>query len=146
MKCHNRLNWEEYAIGLAYIASLRSQDPYVKVGASALSHDNRVLGVAYNGLASGAELPIEIWKDRDKRRPYILHAEQNLLSLFKRKEAKLVALTLLPCSDCARLLCCWGVQKVCYISDYDRDLGSKDIFKFYKVDLLQVKNPLENKL
>lgn len=146
MKCHTRLSWEEYAIGLAYIASLRSQDPYIKVGASALSHDNRVLGVSYNGLASGKELPEKIWKDRDKRRPYILHAEQNLLSLFERKKANLVAVTLLPCSDCARLLCCWGVQKVCYINDYDRDLGSKDIFKFYNVTLLQLKNPLENKL
>jgi len=146
MNCHNRLSWEEYAMGLAYVASQRSQDPYVKVGASALSHDNRVLGAAYNGLASGFDLPSDIWQDRDKRRPYILHAEQNLLSLFNRKEAKLVAVTLLPCSDCARLLCSWGVQTVCYINEYDRDSGSKDIFNFYRVTLLQIKNPLENML
>ena len=43
---------EEYALELAKAASLRSEDPFVKVGACALNHENMVVGVGYNGLPS----------------------------------------------------------------------------------------------
>lgn len=133
-----RPSWELHALSLAYTASKRSEDPYKKVGACALSYDNRVLGVSYNGLASGKNVKKSFWVDRDNRRPYILHAEQNLLSLFKRNEAKIIASTLLPCSDCARLICCWNIPIVVYSEDYLRDSGSLDIFKFYKVKVVHL--------
>jgi dCMP deaminase len=63
-------------------ASLRSEDPFRKVGACALSKDNRVLGVSYNGLKSGFNVDSSFWNDRDSRRPYMIHAEANLFSLF----------------------------------------------------------------
>lgn len=133
-----RPSWEEHALSIAYAASDRSEDPYKKVGACALSYDNRVLGVSYNGLASGKTVNKSFWEKRDIRRPYILHAEQNLLSLFKRNEAKLIACTLLPCSDCARLICCWNIPIVVYSELYNKDLGSIDIFKFYKIKLIHI--------
>lgn len=133
-----RPSWELHALSLAYTASKRSEDPYKKVGSCALSYDNRVLGVSYNGLASGKNAKKSFWFDRDKRRPYILHAEQNLLSLFKRNEAKIIACTLLPCSDCARLICCWNIPIVVYSEDYLRDTGSLDIFKFYNVEVVHL--------
>jgi len=52
-----RVSWEEYALNLAYAASDRSEDPHRQVGACALSHDNMVLGLGYNGLAAGKEAP-----------------------------------------------------------------------------------------
>ena len=52
----DRLSWEEYALSLATVASLRSQDPYRKVGACALNSQNMVIGLGYNGLASGKEI------------------------------------------------------------------------------------------
>ena len=45
--------WGEYALEIARVASLRSEDPHRKVGACALNHQNMVIGVGYNGLASG---------------------------------------------------------------------------------------------
>ncbi len=48
-----RLSIPQYAMALAHVASLRSEDPYRKVGAAALDFDNRVIGTAYNGLAPG---------------------------------------------------------------------------------------------
>ena len=41
----NRITWEEYAIRLAEVAMLRSED-IRQVGACALDHENRVIGVA----------------------------------------------------------------------------------------------------
>jgi dCMP deaminase len=134
----HRPSWEEYALNLARGASSRSEDPYSKVGACALDYNNRVLGVAYNGLVSKTTVSTSFWHDRDKRRPYMIHAEQNLLSLFKKGEAKILACTLLPCSDCARLICSWEIPLVVYLHDYQRDLSALDIFKFYKTKLKKI--------
>ena len=133
-----RLSWEEYALKLAETASLRSEDPFTKVGACALDRNNRVLGVAYNGLAPGKNVKDKFWEDRDGRLPYMLHAEQNLLSLFERGRARLIAVTLLPCSYCARLICCWNIPLVIYKTEYTRDLLALDIFKFYGVTIKKI--------
>jgi dCMP deaminase len=132
-----RLDWEEYALELAKTASLRSEDPFRKVGACALSHDKRVLGVAYNGLKSGKIADNNFWIDRDARRPFMIHAETNLLSLFSRNEASLIAVTLLPCSSCARMICSWNINTVIYCEEYDNvdALYSKEIFDFYNIKL-----------
>ena len=70
----SRMCWDEYALNLAWVASLRSEDPYRKVGACALDFENKVLGVAYNGVKSGVVVSNNFWVDRDKRRPYMIHA------------------------------------------------------------------------
>ena len=53
----SRLSIPEYAMALAEVASLRSEDPFRKVGAAALDADNRVIATAYNGLAPGFDAP-----------------------------------------------------------------------------------------
>ena len=63
----SRLGIPEYAMALAHVASLRSEDPYRKVGAAALDGDNRVIGTAYNGLAPGFDPPPGFWDDRATR-------------------------------------------------------------------------------
>lgn len=140
---NKRVSWEEYALSLAQCASLRSEDVFQKVGACALSYSNRVLGLSYNGLTSGKKAPRGFWKDRDKRRPFMIHAEANLLSLFKRDECKLLAVTLKPCSFCARLICAWNIPNVVYCEDYHQDsIETDEIFKFYKVKVKQLRlNP-----
>lgn len=130
-----RISWEEYALLLAKTAALRSEDVYKKVGACALNHQNMVLAVGYNGLASGKDVDDEFWKDRDERRKYMIHAEVNCLSLFKKGEAKILAVTMLPCSSCAAMIASYGIKKVIYEEDYKRDDAALEIFKFYKIEL-----------
>lgn len=135
----SRIDWKEYALRLADVAKMRSEDPYRQVGAAALSQNNRVLGVAYNGLAPGKIVTPEFWEDRDARLPFMIHAETNLLSLCKQGEPKLIACTLLPCSSCAQAICTYGVEEVVYGEEYHRDQKSKDIFEFYGVKLTYIK-------
>jgi dCMP deaminase len=136
-----RPTWEEYALRLAEAASLRSEDPFVRVGACALDKNNRVLGVAYNGLSPGTTVSEYFWADRDGRRPYILHAETNLLSLFKRGEGQLIACTLLPCPCCARQIVAHGIEKVVYRDTYTKDTGALEIFKFYNIECKKIELP-----
>jgi dCMP deaminase len=134
----NRISWDLYALKIAQIAALRSEDPFKKVGACALDFSNRVVGVAYNGLASGIDAPEEFWKDRDARRPFMIHAEINLLSLIERGECKLLACTLLPCSSCASAIAAYGVKKVVYNEVYSRDNMALEIFKFNGIECKQL--------
>jgi dCMP deaminase len=113
-----RLSMPEYAMALAHVASLRSEDPFRKVGAVAIDFDNRVIGTAYNGLAPGYVATSDFWNDRDERRKYMLHAEVNLCSLFTRGNVRLVACTTKPCTSCMQMLCAYGVKEVYYRDDY----------------------------
>jgi dCMP deaminase len=137
----SRIGWDEYAMVLAEAASLRSEDPFVAVGAAAFDKNNRVLGVAYNGLAPGKVVNDVFWADRDGRRPYILHAETNLLSIFKRGEGHTIACTLLPCSCCARQIIAHDIKKVLYRDVYTKDMGALDIFKFYDIEVKRIQLP-----
>ncbi|WP_395731720.1 deoxycytidylate deaminase [Prosthecobacter sp.] len=112
-----RLTIPEYAMALAHVASLRSEDPF-RVGAVAIDFDNRVIGTAYNGLAPGYDADPDFWADRDARRKYMLHAEVNLCSLFTRGNVRLVACTTKPCTSCMQMLCAYGVKEVYFRDDY----------------------------
>ena len=113
-----RASIPQYAMALAHVASLRSEDPFRKVGAAALDFDNRVIGTAYNGLAPGFEAPEGFWDDRDKRQKFMLHAEVNLCSLFRRGEVRLVASTTMPCTSCMQTLCAYGIKEIYYRDVY----------------------------
>lgn len=134
----HRLSWEEYAMKIAEVAALRSEDQFKKVGACALDFDNRVIGVAYNGLATGKNVDNNFWLDRNERRPYMIHAEANLLSLIKRGECNLLACTLLPCSNCATMIAAYGIKKVIYSELYDHDMKAIDIFEFYGIEYKKI--------
>ncbi len=134
-----RLTIPQYVMALAHVASLRSEDPYRKVGAAALDHDNRVIGTAYNGLAPGYDAPEGFWDDRDKRQKYMLHAEVNLCSLFKRGEARVIATTTMPCTSCMQTLCAYGVEEIYYEEAYKAS-DAEEIAATYGVKLGQVKN------
>jgi dCMP deaminase len=123
-----RLSIPKYAMALAHVASLRSEDPYRKVGAAALDHDNRVIGTAYNGLAPGYDAPPEFWSDRSARQKFMLHAEVNLCSLFRRGEARIVATTTMPCTACMQI----------YYRDIYHESDAPEIAALYGVKLEQI--------
>jgi dCMP deaminase len=132
-----RLSIPAYAMGLAHVASLRSEDPFRKVGAVALDHANRVIGTAYNGLAPGFDAPPGFWADRDERQKFMLHAEVNLCSLFTRGSARLVAVTTKPCTSCMQMLCAYQIEEIYYRDEYDKSEADA-IAKLYGVKLLRV--------
>ena len=135
-----RISWEEYALSIAETASSRSEDRYVKVGACALNSQRMVVAVGYNGLASGKDVPYDFWRNRDHRRKFMIHAEVNCLSLFKKGEAEMLATTLLPCSSCATLIAGYGISKVVYKEVYERDSQALEILDFYSIECIKYGN------
>ena len=132
---NDRLSWDEYAIGLAQAASLRSEDPYVKVGACVLRNDKSVAGVGYNGPPSKINIA---WNDRDERRKRVIHAEINALRYSTPGECCLLACTLLPCNDCLKTIAAHGIKRVVYKEVYDKDQTSLDLAREFGMTLKHV--------
>lgn len=148
------------AVEVALAMEGRSEDPWTKVGAVALTSDNRIIATAYNGLLPGINMP-DVWDHlrpgvdavkflfhaqekeiedyRNLRLPFMVHAEQNLCSLIKRGEATWVVTTVCPCPSCLLLLACHGVKKIVYIRDYARDNRTMEIARFYSIEMCHEK-------
>lgn len=136
MRNKNRATFEDLAVKTAVLWSSRSEDLHSKVGACILNKDGRVLSIGYNGLTKGMNKGLSFWVNRSERRKYIIHAEINALSFLNRDdEPSLIATTLLPCSSCAMAIVSRGIKKVIYIKDYELDPNSKEIFKFYNIEV-----------
>ena len=131
----NNMNWSEYALELAFTVSKKSKDPWWKVGACLLRHDNTVAAVGYNGYPAGM---VEDWSDRDRRRVFVVHAEQNALRYVRPGECSLLAVTLLPCNDCLKMVASYGIKKIVYAEDYDRDLSSLELAEHFGIELEKI--------
>jgi dCMP deaminase len=129
------MSWEEYAIRLAEAASLKSKDPYIKVGCCLLRHDNSTAALGFNGFPSKME---ENWNCREERRKYVIHAEQNALRYVKPGECYLAASTLLPCNDCLKALASYGIKKIIYREDYKNDLSTKELANQFGIELIKI--------
>ena len=130
-----KINWETYALALAKVASLKSKDPYIKVGCCLLRHDNTVASLGYNGFPSGME---ENWSNREERRKYVNHAEANALRFVRPDECYLAAITLLPCNDCLKSLASYGIKKIVYSETYERDQSSEVLAQKFGIEIVKI--------
>lgn len=128
------MNWESYAMDLARTAARKSKDPWVKVGACILRHDNTIAALGYNGFPARM---IEDWSNRDERRRFVVHAEQNALRFIKPDEARLIACTLLPCNDCLKSIASYGIQVIVYDQLYAPDSSTVDLAAAFGIKLIQ---------
>ena len=49
-KRQDYISWDEYFMGVAKLAGLRSKDPNSQVGSCIVSPDNKILSIGYNGF------------------------------------------------------------------------------------------------
>jgi dCMP deaminase len=112
------MNWDDYAMGIAEAVAKKSKDPWHKVGVVILREDNSVASVGYNGFPQGVE---EDWSDREERRKYVIHAEQNALRYTSPGEGKTLVSTLLPCRDCLKTIAAYKIKKVIFKEIYEHD-------------------------
>jgi len=111
----NRISWEEYALRLAEVAALRSEDPRTKVGCCLLRHDHTIASIGYNGAPAGVQIE---WNNREEKHKRVIHAEVNALRMIKPNECYLAAITHSPCNDCLKSLAAYGIKKVVFSTRY----------------------------
>lgn len=129
------MNWNEYALSIAEVVARKSKDPWKKVGCVLLRHDNSIASVGYNGFPAGAD---EDWSDRDERRRFVIHAEQNALRYIKPNECRLLACTLLPCGNCLRMIASYGIKEIVYLEHYAHDDTALEVAERFGISLTKI--------
>jgi dCMP deaminase len=133
----NRITWSEYALRLAHVAALRSEDPRTKVGCCILRHDNTVASLGYNGAPAGVEIE---WNNREEKHKRVIHAEVNACRMIKPGECYLAAITHSPCNDCLKTLAAYGIKQVVYSTNYKftDDYSPIEIGKDFGIEVKQI--------
>lgn len=124
MKRTDYLSWDEYFMGIAKLAALRSKDPNTQVGACIVDNNNVILSTGYNGFPIGCsddEFPWIRQADREEetKYPYVVHAELNAILNAGGKDLRgsRIYVALFPCNECAKAIIQSGIGEVVYLSD-----------------------------
>lgn len=122
------INWDEYFMGVAILASQRSKDPSTQVGACIVNDDNKIMSVGYNGFPRGISDDDFPWersgdKESNTKYPYVCHAELNAILNAGGNSLKdcRIYVALFPCNECAKAIIQSGIKEVIYISDKYKD-------------------------
>lgn len=123
MKRTDYISWDEYFMGVAILAGMRSKDPSTQVGACIVDNENKILSQGYNGLPRGCsddEFPWDREGDMlNTKYPYVVHAELN--AILNSRGTSLVGskiyVALFPCNECAKAIIQSGIKEVVYLSD-----------------------------
>jgi dCMP deaminase len=112
-----REKWDRRFLELAELIATWSKDPSTKVGA-VLTHDNKVIGLGYNGFPHGIKDDAMRYEDRDTKYKLVVHAEVNAI-LMAGEKAKGGTLYIVPsfmsppiCNECCKLAIQAGVKEI----------------------------------
>jgi dCMP deaminase len=127
---NGRLNWDEYFMSIALLASCRSPCERLHVG-SVIVKENRLISMGYNGYISGAP---HISRIQDNHEQSIIHSEINAITDCAKRGASLndakIYVTHYPCINCFRSIAASNIKEIVFLNDYKNDpiigLLSKD--------------------
>lgn len=126
LKRQDYINWDEYFMGVAKLASLRSKDPNSQVGACIVNPENKILSMGYNGFPIGCSDDEFPWaREGDTlstKYAYVTHSELNAILNYRggSLEGCKIYVTLFPCNECAKAIIQAGIKTVIYADNkYD---------------------------
>ncbi len=118
------LNWDEYFMLQAVVASFKSKDPNTKVGCVFVDTQNHQVSMGYNGQIAGIDeknLPWGNFKEvplDQQKYAYVVHSEANAILHAKGQlQGARCYVTLFPCHECAKMLATVRVSEIVYLSD-----------------------------
>lgn len=120
----NTINWDEYFMLQAIMASFKSKDPATKVGCVFVDQNNHQITFGYNGFVAGIDESKLPWgKDKTvglefQKYGYVVHAEANaILHATRNLSGAKCYVTLFPCHECAKLLASSKISEIIYLQD-----------------------------
>lgn len=160
----NENKYDKVMMETAFIWAKESYAKRLKVGA-VLSKDGRVLLTGYNGTISKTDNNGELtcsncngnkqiqlsnleFEECEKCQgkgvitsPYLLHAEQNIISWAARKgistENATLYITHNPCKECSKLIAQAGISRVVF-QEYYRDQNGIDFLKNLNIEVVKI--------
>lgn len=151
MKRTDYINWDEYFMGVAILASKRSKDPNTQVGACIVDKDNIILSTGYNGFPYGCSDDEFPWarEGNDTKYSYVVHAELNAILNSRGKDLKGAKLyvDLFPCNECAKAIIQSGISELVYLynkyPDSSATLASQRMLSSAGIKLRQLKTDVD---
>lgn len=132
------ISWDEYFMGVALLAAMRSKDPNTQVGSCIVSSSHKILSIGYNGMPIGCSDDDFPWeRDGDAlqtKYPYVTHSELNAILNYRggSLEGATIYVSLFPCNECAKAIIQSGIRKVIYqcdkYADSDSSIASRKLF------------------
>ena len=116
-----RLDWDEYFMSIAVLASQRSPCKRLNVG-SVIVKNNRLISMGYNGFIPGAP---HISRVQDNHEQSIIHSEINAITDCAKRGASLedakIYVTHYPCINCFRSIAACGIKEIIFLNDYNNN-------------------------
>lgn len=123
----NRVNWDEYFMSIALLASCRSPCERLHVG-STIVKSNRLISMGYNGYISGAP---HISRIEDNHEQSIIHSEINAITDCAKRGVSLegakIYITHYPCPNCFRCIASCGIKEIYYHNNYNNNPIVQDL-------------------
>ena len=124
MKRNDYISWDEYFMGIALLAAMRSKDPSTQVGACIVDENNIILSTGSNGFPKGCSDEEFPWErdgedELSTKYPFVTHSELNAILNYRGGSlvgAK-IYVSLFPCNECAKAIIQAGIRTVVYDSD-----------------------------
>mgnify|MGYP001088420565 FL=1 len=130
-KRQDYISWDEYFMGVAKLAAMRSKDPSTQVGACIVSPDNKILSMGYNGFPKGCsddEFPWAREGENPLETKYVYSTHSELNAILNYSGGSLVGaklyVSLFPCNECAKAIIQSGIKEVIYDCDKYADTPS----------------------
>jgi dCMP deaminase len=116
-----RIEWDDYFMSIALLASQRSPCKRLNVG-SVIVKDSRLISMGYNGFIPGAP---HISRVKDNHEQSIIHSEINAITDCAKRGTSLsgakIYITHYPCLNCFRSIAASNIKEIVYLNDYKND-------------------------
>jgi len=137
---NSRVEWDEYFMSIALLASCRSPCERLHVG-SVIVKNNRIISMGYNGFIPGAP---HISRVQDNHEQSIIHSEVNAITDCAKRGTSLdnakIYVTHYPCPHCFRSIAASNIKEIIYLNDYNNspiveELASDSGIKITKITM-----------
>lgn len=134
LKKMNKIDWQDYFLGLAFCVAERSSDSQTKHGTVLVDNKtNQILSVGYNGPPRGCKDDSKIPNTRPAKYPYYCHSECNSIFNCRLKSQDMTAyVTGQCCSNCLLSLWQFGVTTVVMADSHGSFLISEEDLQWEK--------------
>lgn len=124
--CHKatlteRLDWDEYFMSIAVLASCRSPCARLNVG-SVVVKDHRIVSMGYNGFIAGAPHTSLVVNGHEQA---TIHSEINAITDCAKRgvclDGSVIYVTHYPCINCFKCIASCGIRRIIYMEDYNNN-------------------------
>jgi dCMP deaminase len=135
---NERLEWDNYFMSIAVLASCRSPCERLHVG-SVIVKNNRIISMGYNGFIAGAP-HISIVEHGHEQST--IHSEINALTDCARRGVSLdgatIYITHYPCINCFKAIAACGIKKIIYLDDYNNNLNVSNLANNSNIEIIKL--------